>query len=283
MVNSLPIIDELLPNAYATAITQIIYFLIAFIIVYLIGKLAVIPLIRKILQKNDVEEHARQPLLKITKFAVIFIGIAIAFGFAGFGNFLTAFATIAAAGTLAIGFAMKDIIGNFVSGVFIYTEKPFKIGDWIQWDGHEGVVEGISLRVSRIRTFDNELLTVPNSQLTNNVVKNPVAKDKLRLKFLFGIAYEDDISKASEIIVKKAEEHEEILDEPEPSVRVTELADSYVGLQSRIWIKDPNRSDFIKTKSDYVKSVKETFDEEDIEIPFPQVDLSGTVDITDIE
>ena len=83
--------------------------------------------------------------------------------------------------------------------------------------------------------------------------------------------------------MKKAEEHEEILDEPEPSVRVTELADSYVGLQSRIWIKDPNRSDFIKTKSDYVQSVKETFDEEDIEIPFPQVDLSGTVDITDIE
>ncbi len=283
MVNSLPIIDKLLPNAYATAVTQVIYFVVAFIVIYLIGKLVVLPIISKILARNDVEEHARQPLLKITKFVVIFIAVAIAFGFAGFGNFLTAFATIAAAGTLAIGFAMKDIIGNFVSGVFIYTEKPFKIGDWIQWDGHDGVVEEISLRVSRVRTFDNELLTVPNSQLTSNVVKNPVAKDKLRLKFLFGIAYEDDISKASEIIVRKAEEHEEILDEPEPSVRVTELANSYIGLQSRFWIKDPNRSDFIKIKSDYVQSVKETFDEEDIEIPFPQVDLSGNVEISELK
>lgn len=283
MVNPLPVIDEFLPDSYAVVVTQVIYFIIAFLIIYFIGKLVIIPIINKILKKNDVEEHARQPLLKIIKFAVIFIAIAVAFGFAGFGNFLTAFATIAAAGTLAIGFAMKDIIANFVSGIFIYTEKPFKIGDWIEWNGNSGIVEEISLRVSRIRTFDNELLTVPNSHLTDNVVKNPVAKDKLRLKFLFGIAYEDDISKACEIIVKKAEEHDEILDDPEPSVRVTELANSYIGLQSRFWIKDPNRSDFIKIKSDYVQSVKETFDEEDIEIPFPQVDLSGNVEVSELE
>jgi len=283
MVSPLPFLDRLLPNSYATPITQLIYFAVVFLIIYFVGKLAVLPLISKILSKNDVEEHAKQPILKIIKFAILFIAVAVAFGFAGFGNFLTAFATIAAAGTLAIGFAMKDIIANFVSGIFIYTEKPFKIGDWIEWNGNEGVVEEISLRVSRVRTFDNELLTVPNSLLTNNVVKNPVAKDKLRLKFLFGIAYEDDINKANEIIVRKAEEHNEILEDPEPSVRVTELANSYIGLQSRFWIKDPNRTDFIKIKSDYVQSVKEAFDEEDIEIPFPQVDLSGHVEVTDIE
>ncbi|MFW5928604.1 MAG: mechanosensitive ion channel family protein [Thermoplasmatota archaeon] len=282
MVNSLPIIDKLLPNAYATAITRLIYFAVAFIVIYLIGKLIVIPVISKILSKNDVEEHAKQPLLKITKFVIIFIAIAISFGFAGFGNFLTAFATIAAAGTLAIGFAMKDIIANFVSGVFIYTEKPFTLGDWIVWNGNEGIVEEISLRVSRVRTFDNELLTVPNSQLTDNVVKNPVAKDKLRIKFTFGISYEDDINKASEIILRKAKENEEILEEPEPSVRITELADSYVGIQSRVWITNPKRTDFVRIKSDYVKSVKESFDEEDIEIPFPQVDLSGQVGVSDV-
>lgn len=281
MVNPLPIIDKL-PSTYAVAITQAIYFGVAFLVIYLIGKLAVIPLIRKLLKSNNIEEHARKPILKLINFIVIFIAIAIAFGFAGFGNFLTAFATIAAAGTLAVGFAMKDIIANFVSGVFIYTEKPFKLGDWIEWNGHDGIVEDISLRVSRIRTFDNELLTVPNSQLTNNVVKNPVAKDKLRIKFLFGISYEDDISKASEIIVKKAEEYDEILEDPEPSVRLTELADSYIGIQSRFWIKDPNRTDFIKIKSDYIQSVKEAFDDEDIEIPFPQVDLSGQVGVSEL-
>lgn len=283
MVNSLPIIDKLLPNAYATPITQLIYFVVTFIVIYLIGKFGILPLMKRVLEDKDVEKNAREPILKLIKYIIIFAGIAIAFGFAGFGNFLTAFTTVAAAGTLAIGFAMKEIISNFVSGVFIYTEKPFKLGDWIEWDGYEGVVEEVSLRITRIRTFDNELLTVPNSHLTNNVVKNPVAKDKLRIKFLFGISYEDDINKASKIIVKKAKEHDEILDGPEPSVRVTELADSYVGIQSRFWIKNPSRTDFIKVKSDYVKSVKETFDKEDIEIPFPQVDLSGHVDVSKVK
>ncbi len=276
MVNALPVLEALL-GPYALPVTQAIYFLVSFIVIYGIGKAVILPLLRRTLESHEIEEHARKPLLKLVNFVIIFIGIAVAFGFAGFGNFLTAFATIAAAGTLAIGFAMKDIIQNFVSGVFIYTEKPFKIGDWIEWDGNSGVVEEISLRVTRVRTFDNELLTVPNSKLTDNVLKNPVAKDKLRLKFLFGIAYEDDINKAAKIIVKEARKHDEILDEPEPSVRLTELADSYVGLQSRFWISDPSRSDFIKVKSDYVKSVKESFDEHGIEIPFPQVDLSGEV------
>ncbi len=276
MVNALPVLEALL-GPYALPVTQAIYFLVSFIVIYGIGKAVILPLLRRTLESHEIEEHARKPLLKLVNFVIIFIGIAVAFGFAGFGNFLTAFATIAAAGTLAIGFAMKDIIQNFVSGVFIYTEKPFKIGDWIEWDGNSGVVEEISLRVTRVRTFDNELLTVPNSKLTDNVLKNPVAKDKLRLKFLFGIAYEDDINKAAKIIVKEARKHDEILDEPEPSVRLTELADSYVGLQSRFWISDPSRSDFIKVKSDYVKSVKESFDENGIEIPFPQVDLSGEV------
>ncbi|MBS3815976.1 MAG: mechanosensitive ion channel family protein [Candidatus Thermoplasmatota archaeon] len=277
MVKPLPFIDRFF-GAYAGVVTQAIYFVISFLVIYIIGKLVVLPLIDRALKKRGLKEYAKKPILKISRFAVLFIAVAVAFGVAGFGNFLTAFATIAAAGTLAIGFAMKDIIGNFVSGIFIYIEKPFVIGDWIEWDGNSGVVEDIELRVTRVRTFDNELLTVPNSQLTNRVVKNPVAKDKLRVKFLFGISYEDDINKATEIILKKANENEQIMDDPEPSVVVTELADSYIGLQSRIWIEDPSRADFMNIRSEFVQDVKERFDEEDIEIPFPQVDLSGKVE-----
>jgi small-conductance mechanosensitive channel len=140
-------------------------------------------------------------------------------------------------------------------------------------------VEDISLRVSRVRTFDNELLTVPNSQLTDGVIKNPVAKDKLRLKFVFGIGYDDDIDTATDIIVKEAEKHNEILEDPAPTVRLTELADSYVGLQSRIWIANPSRADWVRTRAEYVKNVKQRFDAEDIEIPFPQRDLSGDISV----
>ncbi|WP_240730041.1 mechanosensitive ion channel family protein [Halalkalirubrum salinum] len=254
-------------------------FLVVLFAIYLFGKIVIIPIVDRFLNRYGLEPHARRPLQKITTVIVVFIGLGIAFGAAGFGNLLQSVATIAAAATLAIGFALQDVIKNFVAGIFIFADRPFKIGDWIEWDGHSGIVEDISFRVSRVRTFDNELLTVPNSNLTDGVIKNPVAKETLRLKFLFGIGYGDDIDKASEIIVEEAEAHPEILEDPAPSVRLTELADSSVGLQSRIWVDNPNRSDFVKIRAEYVTSVKKRFDEEDIEIPFPQRTLSGDVEM----
>jgi len=266
---------------YAEPIGSAITFVVAFLLIYLVGRTVIGGVVSRMLDRRGLGPHAKRPLQKLTRIVLVFAAIAIAFGLAGYGNFLGALATIAAAATLAIGFAMQDVIANFVAGVFIYTDKPFRIGDWIEWDGNSGVVEDISLRVSRVRTFDNELLTVPNSQLTDGVIKNPVAKDTLRLKFLFGISYDDDIDKATEIIVEEAEKHEDILEDPAPSVRLTELADSSVGLQSRIWIANPSRADFVKIRGEYVTAVKQRFDEEDITIPFPNRTIGGDLAIED--
>jgi len=280
-----PIADVLadLGVPYAGALGSAITFVLVFVLVFVLGRLTVVPLVNRLLAARDVDRHARVPLKKLTTFAVVFAALGVAFGLAGFGNILTSLATIAAAATLAIGFAMQDVIANFVAGVFIFTDRPFRIGDWIEWDGNEGVVEDISLRVTRVKTFDNELLTVPNSVLTNGVIKNPVAEDTLRLQFLFGIGYDDDIEQATDIIVEEAEKHDGIMDDPAPSVRLTELADSYVGLKSRIWIADPSRSDFVKTRGEYVTAVKNRFDEAGIDIPYPQRELSGGVEIPAVQ
>ncbi|QKY15346.1 mechanosensitive ion channel family protein [Halorubrum sp. CBA1229] len=256
-------------------------FLAVVVATYVVYKAVIAPLVGRLFDRQGLDEHARRPLQKIVAFLVLFAGVTVAFGAAGYQGFLRSLATIAAAATLAIGFALQDVIKNFVAGVFIYTDKPFRIGDWIEWQGNSGVVEDISFRVTRVRTFDNELLTVPNAVLTGDVVKNPVAKKTLRLKFVFGIDYEDDVEKATDIIVEEAEKSDAILDDPAPSVRLTELADSYVGLQSRIWIDDPSRADFVKARADYVKAVKKRFDEEDISIPFPQRTVSGRNEWTD--
>ena len=269
--------------ALANAVGSAVAFVAAFIVVYLVGRLAVLPLIDRILRNRDLDSHARKPLRKVTSILIAFAAVGVAFAFAGYGNILTALATVGAAATLAIGFAMQDVLKNFVSGVFIFTDEPFRIGDWIEWDDNAGVVEDISLRVTRVRTFDNELLTVPNSHLTENVVKNPVAKDRLRLKFVFGIGYEDDIDAATEIILEEAEDNPEIMDSPAPTVRLTELADSYVGLQSRVWVSQPSRSDFVTVRGEYVTAVKQRFDEAGINIPYPQRDLSGGVELSNVE
>jgi len=262
----------------AGPLAQAVVFVLVLLAVYVGGRALLGPITDRALDRRNLDEHAKRPLRRVVGIFVAFVAIAVAFGLAGFGNFLQSLATVAAAATLAIGFAMQDVLKNFVAGVFIYTDRPFRIGDWIEWDDNAGIVEDISLRVSRVRTFDNELLTVPNSQLTDGVIKNPVAKDKLRIKFTFGIDYTDDIDRATEIILQEAETHEDILDDPEPTVRMTELADSYVGLQARVWIANPSRADYLGIRGEYVTAVKQTFDEAGITIPFPQRTLSGRTD-----
>jgi small conductance mechanosensitive channel len=277
------LLNDYIPAEFTGAVASFLKFLAAFLAVYLLGKTFVTPVAGRMMERRGLERHARVPIRKLISILVVFVAVSVAFGFAGYGSFLTSLATIAAAATLAIGFAMQNVISNFVAGVFIFTEQPFKIGDWIEFDGQNGVVEDISLRVTRVRTFDNELLTVPNSQLTDNVIKNPVAMGQLRLQFLFGISYDDDIDPAADIIVEEAKAHSGIMDDPAPTVRLTELGDSYVGLKSRIWIDDPSRADFVRIRSEYVQAVKEEFDEAGIDIPFPNRTLGGEIQLADAE
>jgi small-conductance mechanosensitive channel len=103
--------------------------------------------VKRVFDRRGLDEHARRPLQKILAFLVLFAGV-----------------------TLAIGFALRDVIKNVVAGVFSYTDKPFRIGDRTERNGNSGVVEDISFRVARVRTFDKELLTVPNHALTSDVV-----------------------------------------------------------------------------------------------------------------
>jgi small conductance mechanosensitive channel len=269
-----------LPDTAAGLLGQILAFLAVFAVVYLVGQNVLIPVINRMMTSRNLEPHARRPIRRLITVAVVFIGITAAFGAAGFPDFLRSLATIAAAATLAIGFAMQDVLQNFVAGIFIYTDKPFKIGDWIEWDGNSGIVEDISFRVTRVKTFDNELLTVPNSQLTDGVIKNPVAKGTLRLQVPFGIGYDDDIEQATDIIMEEARNHEDILEDPAPSVRLTELGDSSVTLKSRIWIDDPSRSDFVRTRAEYVQTVKQRFDDEGIDIPYPNRTLGGDLTVS---
>ncbi|WP_424015600.1 mechanosensitive ion channel family protein [Halorubrum xinjiangense] len=254
-------------------------FVAGFVAVLLLGKLILIPGLRRIVRSRGFDEAVLSLGTNVLNAVVWVAAIAIGFAVAGYGSFLSAFAVFGGAIALAVGFAAQDLLGNFVAGVFILKDKPFEVGDWIEWDGNSGRVEEIDLRVSRVRTFDNELVTVPNGDLANNAVTNPVAYDTLRQKFVFGIGYDDDIGEATDIIVEKAEAHEEILDDPGVSVRVTELGDSAVGLQSRWWIDDPDRGDFVRVRSEYVTAVKEAFDDAGIDMPYVHRQLTGSVEV----
>ncbi|QKY17259.1 mechanosensitive ion channel family protein [Halorubrum sp. CBA1229] len=268
-----------LSAALAGVLFSVTLFLVGFVGVLLLGKVLLVPAVERVLSSRGFDGAVRSLGSSVTNAVVWVAAIAIGFTMAGYGAFLSAFAVFGGAIALAIGFAAQDLLGNFVAGIFILKDKPFEVGDWIEWDGNAGRVEDIDLRVSRVRTFDNERITVPNGDLANSAVTNPVAYETLRQKFVFGIGYDDDIAQATDIITEKAEAHEEILDDPGVSVRLVELGDSAVGLQSRWWIDDPDRGDFVRVRSEYVTAVKEAFDEAGIDMPYVHRQLTGSVEV----
>ncbi|MFB6204933.1 MAG: mechanosensitive ion channel family protein [Haloglomus sp.] len=275
-------IDTLVNNLISGGIAfagDLLVFVATVVVFYLVGRIVVVPVVGRLLEARDVNPTLAKPAQKVTLAAVVFVAIAIGFAVAGFGNLLTSLATIAAALTLAVGFASQDVIANLVAGVFLISDPKIHIGDWVEWNDKKGVIEDISFRVSRVRTFNNELVTVPNSEFANTAITNPVAKDKLRIPFTFGVGYDDDLDHAQEVIIEEAEDHDEILDEPAVSTRVTELADSYVGIQSRFWIAEPSRADFARIRSEYVQAVKERCDAEGIDMPYPHQQLLGDIGV----
>lgn len=266
-------------SLYGDTLGSIITFIVAFVVVYLIGKWLLVPAGRRLLEQKGFDETVLTLSDSLMVATVWVLALAIALTLAGFGAFIAALGVFAGAIALAVGFAAQDLLGNFVAGVFILKDKPFEVGDWIEWDDTAGRIEDIDLRVTRVKTFDNERITVPNADLANNPVTNPVAYETLRQKVAFGIGYDDDIDHATEVILDEANAHGDILEDPAPDIRVTELGDSDVALQTRFWIADPNRSDFVRVRSDLVKAVKERFDAEGIDMPYPHRQLTGGVDI----
>ena len=267
-----------LPPQLAGPAAAGVVFVTVFLTAYVVGKFVVLPFSKRLLRRRGVDEHVRKPLILLIYGVVLFLGLTLAFSLAGFGNILVALSTVTAAATLAVGFAMQDVLKNFVAGVFIYTDEPFRTGDWIEWDGNSGYIEDISLRVSRVRTFDNEHLTVPNSHLTDGVIKNYDKNRTLRLRFTFRIGFEDDIDEATGIILEEAQKREGILEDPEPSVRLVEINDASFGLQSRIWIEDPGQSDFPGIRGGFIQAVTDRFETTGITIPYPRRTVDGTVE-----
>ncbi|AOW80300.1 mechanosensitive ion channel [Halodesulfurarchaeum formicicum] len=264
-----------------TALTRVFLFLVVFGLLYWLGKPIVTRAVRSALEQRGFEETLISLAVSVASGVTVVFAIAIAATVAGFGVVLAAFATLAGALALAVGFAARDLIANFVAGIFILQDKPFVVGDWIEWNGNSAVVRDIELRVTKLDTFDNELVTVPNSELASNAVFNNVANDRRRIAVGFGIGYGDDIQEARAAILEEAAQIDGVLEEPEPSAPVVELGDSAVVLSGRIWI-DPQEDGYGGVRAQFVEAVKERFDEAGIDMPYPTNELTGEIDVNDL-
>lgn len=201
---------------------------------------------------------------------VLLMVVVILAALNGLGVETTSFVAILGAAGLAIGLALQGTLGNVGSGVLLVLFRPFKVGDVVQVAGQTGSVEAISLFATMLNTPDNKVIIIPNSAVTGGNITNFSTKETRRVDLTFGIGYDDDLRAAKAVLESIVSSDERVLKDPAPFVAVSELADSSVNFVVRVWVKS---ADYWGVYFDTIETVKLTFDEKGISIPYPQMDV----------
>jgi small conductance mechanosensitive channel len=171
--------------------------------------------------------------------------------------------------SVAIGFAFRDILQNFLAGILILLTEPFQIDDQIVFKNFEGTVENIQTRATTIRTYDGRRIVIPNSELFINAVTVNTAFEHRRLQYDVGIGYSDDIDSTKELIVAAMRETTGVLTTPAPDAIVVELAGSSVNIRARWWVEPPRQADTLDLKDRVLTNIKNKLIANGIDLPFP--------------
>lgn len=184
---------------------------------------------------------------------------------------------------VAIGFAFRDILQNFLAGILILLTEPFQIDDQIVFKNFEGTVQEIQTRATTIRTYDGRRIVIPNSELfTNSVIVN-TALEKRRLQYDVGIGYGDDIETARKLILQAVNETDGVLKDPAPDAIVVDLADFTVNIRARWWVEPPRQADVLDLQDRVLTNIKNKLVAHGIDLPFPtqQILLHDQTEATD--
>lgn len=263
--------DEQTADTIINKLTEYSLKLIAALLILIVGlwlakRLKVLFL--KILTSKKIDATIIGFFANILYGAIVVFVVIAAIGKLGIET--TSFAAVVASAGLAIGLALQGSLSNFASGVLLIIFKPFKVGDAVKISNEMGIVVEVGLLATELKTFDNIKLVMPNSMIMSGAIANFSANSTRRIDLTIGIGYGDDLNKAKQIMIDLIKADERILEEPEPQVMVANLGESSVDFAVRPWVKS---ADFWITKCDLTQKIKERFDKEGINIPFPQRDV----------
>ncbi len=247
--------------------------LLVFIVILIITKLLVTParfLVGKaVVAENLKISHLMQDFfIAVSGYLVWIVGIMV--GLSQVGLDLTPVLTGFGIAGVVVGFALQDTLSNFLAGMALLIGRPFDVGDVVFAGGVDGKVSHMSLVNTTIRTFDNQIIIVPNSKIWGDIIKNVTHERVRRVDMVFGIGYADDLLKAESVLLDIITSHPSVLRAPEPTVKVHTLNTSSVDFIVRPWVKT---DDYWDVYWDVTKEVKLRFDREGISIPFPQQDV----------
>lgn len=246
---------------------NIVLALVIFVVGRVVSKI-VTRFVRKLLVRANMDAILVNFVCSILKIALLLLVIIASLNQLGVDT--TSLIALLGAAGLAVGLALQGSLQNFASGVMLIVFRPFKAGDFVEAGGVSGTVEKISIFSTLMKTGDNREVIVPNGKIYGDTITNFSARDTRRIDMVFGIGYDDDIRKARDILRKLVDGDDRIFKDPETLIAVSELAESSINFVVRPWV---NSGDYWKVKFDMNENVKLAFDENNISIPYPQMDV----------
>jgi small conductance mechanosensitive channel len=241
----------------------IITFIVGWWLIQIVLKILV-----KVLEKSKIEKSLVGFLRTLADFLLKMILIITTLSMVGVD--MTPFFAILGGLAVAVGIALKDSLGNFAAGVMILFFKPLKVGDYIETSGVSGTVLEIQIMTTVLKTPDNKHIIIPNGKVVTSVITNYSREETRRLNLVFGVGYESDMEKVRGLLKEIIESDERILKEPAPQILMSELANSSVNFSVRMWTK---ASDYWNVNFDMNEKVFKVFNDNGINIPYPQVDV----------
>jgi small conductance mechanosensitive channel len=224
--------------------------------------------VRKGLDKGETDQTLKGFIVSLVSVLLKIMVYITALGMLGVE--MTSFIAILAAAGLAVGLALSGTLQNFAGGVMILFFRPFKVGHFIDAQGHMGTVKEIQIFVTILTTPDNKTVIIPNGPLATGSMTNFSREPRRRVDWTFGIGYGDDLDKAYEVLKRLLSQDDRILSDPEPFLALKELGDSSVDITVRAWVEAP---DYWGVFFRMNEEVYKTFDKEGLSIPFPQHDV----------
>jgi small conductance mechanosensitive channel len=229
-------------------------------------------LIKKVMERGEIDPTLSAFIASIID--IILMVVVVLAAIKNLGIDTTSFIAILGAAGLAVGLALQGTFGNIGSGVILILFRPFEVGNFVSVGGESGTVEAITLFNTTLLTPDNKVILIPNSTVASGNITNFSKKEERRVDFVFGIGYDDDLKLAKATLQEIIDADARILKDPASFIGVGELGDSSVNFTVRVWVK---ASDYWGVHFDTIETVKLTFDEKGISIPYPQMDIHADV------
>lgn len=254
--------DTLLPYIPQFLISVVVL-LIGWFVANLLSKL-----ISRVIKRFKMEQSVCS---FITSFLNILFKVLVIVSFlALLGINITAIVAALGAAGVAVALALQNNLSNVASGLIILITRPFKVGDFIEYDGTCGTVKDIQIMFTHLNMLDNKLIVIPNSNLTANRVINYTAEQKRRVDIDFSISYDNDFEKAKKIICGVVDQYDKAYKEPAPIIRLGDSGESALIIHARVWC---DSTEYWNAFYDITEAVKHAFDENGITVPYNQLDV----------